>query len=126
MPGDIDLLLPYRAPFDAEGLFAWMRARALPGVEEAGARSFSRHLRLDGGPGWFELRLDDAGRLHLRARLAQLGDLAPLVARARRLFDLDADPQAVDTALSRIRRSRRSSRALRASGCRAPRIRTRC
>ncbi|MGN8025206.1 DNA-3-methyladenine glycosylase 2 family protein [Microbacterium sp. 22242] len=100
VPGEIELLLPYRRPFDAQGLFAWMRARALPGVEEAGERSFSRHLRLDGGPAWFELRLDDAERLHLRARLAQLGDLAPLVARARRLFDLDADPVAVDAALS--------------------------
>ena len=100
LPGEIDLLLPYRKPFDAEGLFAWMRARALPGMEAAGDRSFSRHLRLDGGPGWFELSLDDADRLHLRARLAQLGDLAPLVARARRLFDLDADPLAIDAALS--------------------------
>ena len=100
VPGEIDLLLPYRRPFDAEGLFAWMRARALPGVEEVGERRFSRHLRLDGGPGWFELSLDDADRLHLRARLAQLADLAPVVARARRLFDLDADPLAVDAALS--------------------------
>ena len=100
VPGEIDLLLPYRKPFDAEGLFAWMCARALPGVEEVGERRFSRHLRLGGGPGWFELSLDDADRLHLRARLAQLGDLAPLVARARRLFDLDADPLAVDAALS--------------------------
>ncbi|MDQ4213529.1 AlkA N-terminal domain-containing protein [Microbacterium sp. ASV81] len=99
-PGEIDLLLPYRAPFDGDGLFAWMRARALPGVESAAERSFARHLRLDGGPGWFELRVDDRERLHLRARLTQLGDLAPLVARARRLFDLDADPQAVDAALS--------------------------
>ncbi|KJL23316.1 DNA-3-methyladenine glycosylase 2 family protein [Microbacterium azadirachtae] len=100
VPGEIELLLPYRRPLDAEGLFAWMRARALPGVETAGERSFARHLRLGGGPAWFELRLDDADRLHLRARLAQLGDLAPLVARARRLFDLDADPLAVDAALS--------------------------
>ena len=99
-PGELDLLLPYRAPFDADGLFAWMRARALPGVEEAGERRFSRHLRLDGGPGWFELRLDENERLHLRARLTRLADLAPLVARARRLFDLDADPQAVDAALA--------------------------
>src|SRR5690606_18661032 len=30
----------------------------------------------------------------------RLGDLAPLVATARRLFDLDADPVAVDDALS--------------------------
>lgn len=100
VPGEIDLLLPYRRPFDAAGLFAWMQARALPGVEEATERAFARHLRLDGGPGWFALSLDDADRLHLRARLTQLGDLAPLVARARRLFDLDADPQAVDAALA--------------------------
>ncbi|WP_424936424.1 MULTISPECIES: AlkA N-terminal domain-containing protein [Bacteria] len=99
-PGTIDLLLPYREPFDAEGLFAWMRARALPGMESAGERSFARHLRLDGGPAWFEVRQDEKGRMHLRARLTQLGDLAPLVSRARRLFDLDADPLAVDTSLA--------------------------
>lgn len=98
--GEIDLLLPHREPIDAEGLFAWMAARALPGVEDAADRSFARQLRLPGGPAWFELRMDDAGRIRLRARLSRLGDLAPLVARARRLFDLDADPQAVDAALA--------------------------
>ncbi len=99
IPGAIDLVLPYREPFDADGLFAWMAARALPGVEEGTARAFSRHLRLDGGPAWFRLR-HDGDRLRLSARLTRLGDLAPLVARARRLFDLDADPAAVDAALS--------------------------
>ncbi|MFE6995624.1 AlkA N-terminal domain-containing protein [Microbacterium sp. NPDC057659] len=99
VPGTIDLVLPYRPPIDLDGLFDWMAARALPGVEEAGSRSFERHLRLDGGPAWFRLR-HDGTRLHLRARLARLGDLAPLVARSRRLFDLDADPAAVDAALA--------------------------
>src|SRR5690606_4725603 len=35
-----------------------------------------------------------------RARVTRVGDLAPLVATARRLFDLDADPTGIDTALS--------------------------
>lgn len=100
-PGAIDLVLPYRAPFDAAGLFAWMGARAISGVESATATSFARTLRLAGGPAWFELRLDEAGRLRLRARLTHLGDLSTLVTRARRLFDLDADPIAVDEALAR-------------------------
>jgi len=99
--GAIDLVLPHRGPLDAEGLFAWMRARAIPGVEHATESSFARTLRLLGGPAWFELRVDDAGNVRLRARLAHLGDLSTLVARARRLFDLDADPLAVDDALSR-------------------------
>lgn len=99
--GAIDLVLPHRGPLDAEGLFAWMAARALPGLEHSTATSFARTLRLAGGAAWFELRIDDAGHVRLRARLAHLGDLSTLVARARRLFDLDADPLAVDEALSR-------------------------
>ena len=100
VPGTIDLLLPHREPMDAAGIFAWMAARALPGVERAMANSFSRHLRMPGGPAWFEVRQDSRSALRLHARVTHLGDLAPLVATARRIFDLDADPTAVDTALS--------------------------
>lgn len=99
-PGAIDLVLPYRGPLDAAGIFQWMAARAVTGVEEATASSFSRHLRMAGGPAWFEVSQDATERLHLRARVAQLGDLAPLVSTVRRIFDLDADPLAVDQALS--------------------------
>lgn len=100
LPGSIDLVLPYRGPLDASGIFGWMAARAVSGVEEAGERSFSRHLRMVGGPAWFEVSQDAGDRLRLRARVARLGDLAPLVSTARRIFDLDADPLAVDQALS--------------------------
>ena len=100
-PGAIDLVLPHRGPFDAAGLFAWMAARAISGVESATTTSFARTLHLAGGPAWFELRLDEVGRIRLRARLTHLGDLSTLVTRARRLFDLDADPIAIDDALAR-------------------------
>ena len=76
------------------------RARS-PASRSATATSFARTLRLAGGPAWFELRLDEVGRVRLRARLTHLGDLSTLVTRARRLFDLDADPIAVDEALAR-------------------------
>ena len=99
-PGAIELVLPYRGPLDASGIFAWMAARAIPGVEETTASSFSRHLRMAGGPAWFEVRQDEGERLHLRARVARLGDLAPLVSTVRRIFDLDADPLAIDEALA--------------------------
>lgn len=99
-PGAIDLVLPHRGPLDAAGVFTWMQARALRGVEEATPSAFSRHLRMSGGPAWFEVRQDGDGRLRLRARVTALGDLAPLVGTVRRLFDLDADPQAVDGALA--------------------------
>jgi AraC family transcriptional regulator of adaptative response / DNA-3-methyladenine glycosylase II len=104
-PGDagtVRLALPYRRPFDAAGLFAWMSARALPGVEVATSDTFARTLGLAGGAAWFRVRdAPEHGRLVLEARLAQPADLASLVARVRRLFDLDADPLAIDEALSR-------------------------
>lgn len=100
VPGEIDLLLPHREPMDAAGIFAWMAAREVTGVEAVTATSFARHLRMPRGSAWFEVRQDDRGRLRLRARVTHLGDLAPLVATARRIFDLDADPVAIDAALS--------------------------
>lgn len=99
--GEIDLLLPHREPMDAAGIFAWMSARAIPGTETSTENSFARHLRMPGGPAWFEVRQDTGGALRLRVRVTHLGDLAPLVQIARRVFDLDADPVAVDAALSR-------------------------
>jgi AraC family transcriptional regulator of adaptative response / DNA-3-methyladenine glycosylase II len=101
VPGRIDLVLPHRGPLDSTGLFAWMSARAIPGIETATPTSYARTLRLDGGPAWFELRVDDGGRVRLRTKLTVLRDLPAVVARARRLFDLDADPVAVDEALAR-------------------------
>jgi AraC family transcriptional regulator of adaptative response / DNA-3-methyladenine glycosylase II len=99
--GGIRLALPYRSPFDAAGLFAWMSARSIAGVEVATSDSFARTLRLPGGPAWFRVR-DAPGqnRLVLEARVARPSDLAALVARVRRLFDLDADPLAIDEALA--------------------------
>ncbi len=97
----VRLGLPYRQPLDAAGLFAWMSARAIPGVEVATLDSFARSLRLPGGPAWFRVRdLPGQGRISLEARVARPADLGILVARARRLFDLDADPLAIDEALS--------------------------
>jgi AraC family transcriptional regulator of adaptative response / DNA-3-methyladenine glycosylase II len=98
-PGSIELSLPYREPFDAAGVFAWLAARAIPGIEVATADSYTRSLALPGGPAWFTVR-QHRSRLLLDAHLTALGDLPVLVARIRRLFDLDADPVAIDAALS--------------------------
>ncbi|MBD0024116.1 helix-turn-helix domain-containing protein [Gordonia pseudamarae] len=98
-PGAVDLVLPVRRPFDAHGIFRWMADRCIPGMEEASAAGFARTLRMAGGTARFEVREDSAGRLRLRVHICDLADLGPLVTRVRRIFDLDADPVAVDRAL---------------------------
>lgn len=115
MPVSVRLQLPVRLPFDAAGVFAWLAARAVVGVEVAGNDRYARTVSLPGGPGSFAVGWDGV-RLQLTAQLATLADLTPLVARARRLFDADADPQGIDEALA-------ASPALREPVRRTPGIR---
>jgi AraC family transcriptional regulator of adaptative response / DNA-3-methyladenine glycosylase II len=103
--GSITLRLPLRPPFDAPGLFGFLAARAVPGVEVATADSYARTLRLPHGPATVTLTpgVGPRGAVdHLTAalRLADLRDLASAVSRLRRLADLDADPAAVDAHLA--------------------------
>ena len=96
----ISLRLPARSPFDGAGLMAFFEAHAIAGVETADARSFARSLRLPGGIGHIEIRLDGADAVLCTARLETIADLSTLVSRVRRLLDLDADSAAIDESLS--------------------------
>ena len=95
----IMLQLPARPPFDGVGLLRFLGTRALPGIETITDASYARTVRLPHGTGTVEVTLsgtDAAPALACNIRLAHLTDLAPLVSRVRRLFDLDADAQAID------------------------------
>lgn len=99
-----------RHPFDAPGTFRFHAVRAIQGVEAADVSDerllrYARTLVLPGGPGAVEVvatRATGNGPWRLRAHLelASAADVEPAVARARRLFDLDADPAAIDPALA--------------------------
>ncbi|WP_348787224.1 AlkA N-terminal domain-containing protein [Leifsonia sp. NPDC080035] len=100
----LTLRLPARAPFDGASLLGFLSARAVPGMETAGdGRTYSRALRLPHGPAVVRLALSgtpEAPAVECEAVLADVADLAPLVARVRRLLDLDADATAIDEALA--------------------------
>ncbi|WP_190194065.1 bifunctional transcriptional activator/DNA repair enzyme AdaA [Streptomyces minutiscleroticus] len=123
----IPLRLAYRGPYQAGALFDLLAAEAVPGVEEVtgapGARTYRRTLRLPYGtgvaavderPGAPAALRKGTGRtvpghpavghpggwLDARLRLTDPRDLTTAVQRLRRLFDLDADPYAVDERLA--------------------------
>jgi AraC family transcriptional regulator, regulatory protein of adaptative response / DNA-3-methyladenine glycosylase II len=98
-PGSIALRLPYRTPLDAGALFRFLGARAVPGVEAGDAAVYRRTLRLPHSAGTVELQPRD-GYIACRLRLGDVRDLAASVHRCRRLLDLDADPIAIDSALT--------------------------
>ena len=101
--------LPVRQPYDAPGIFRFLAVRALPGVEAAqlnpgGPLRYARTLLLPHGPAAVDVTAQRASAggwsLSARLELTALADVATAVARLRRLLDLDADPTAVDVALS--------------------------
>ena len=97
--GTLTLRLAYRPPLHVQSLFGFLAARAIPGVEVATEDSYTRALRLPHGAGTVTL-LPARGHVSATLRLSDLRDLAPAVARCRRLLDLDADPVAVDETLA--------------------------
>ncbi|MEU7651321.1 AlkA N-terminal domain-containing protein [Micromonospora taraxaci] len=97
--GTITLRLAYRPPFHAQALLDFLAVRALPGVDEVRDGTYRRGLRLPHGIGEVALTPAD-GHVAATLRLTDLRDLAPAVARCRRLLDLDADPTAIDATLA--------------------------
>ncbi|MBS7456337.1 DNA-3-methyladenine glycosylase 2 [Coralloluteibacterium stylophorae] len=94
--GELALRLAVRRPYDARGLLAFLATRAVPGIEACDGSTYRRSLRLAHGTALVAVTPDgDGGYAQLRLRLGDLRDLGAAVAACRRLFDMDADPQAV-------------------------------
>ncbi|WP_158863331.1 AlkA N-terminal domain-containing protein [Leifsonia sp. AG29] len=99
----LSLRLPARAPFAGASVLAFLGARAVAGVESGGPDGYARVLRLPHGPASVRLSLSGSSAspaVECTTTLADVADLAPLVARVRRLLDLDADAAAIDEALA--------------------------
>ncbi len=102
----LSLRLPYRAPFDWDGMISFLAPRATPGVEVVEPGFYRRSIRLPDGPGWLEIRPEmphGRGSFELRLEVhAPIGrELVGLVERVRQLFDLEADPLALSDHLGR-------------------------
>lgn len=100
----IPLRLAHRGPYAAREVFDLLAGEAVARVEEisgeSGARTYRRTLRLPYGTGVVAVDERSAGSwLDARINLTDLRDLTTAVQRLRRLFDLDADPYAVDERL---------------------------
>ncbi|MFD5280835.1 DNA-3-methyladenine glycosylase 2 family protein [Streptomyces rubrogriseus] len=106
----VPLRLAHRGPYQAGPVFDLLQREAVTGVEEVsgetGRRLYRRTLRLPYGTGIVAVRerpgrtgTGSGGWLDARLHLTDLRDLTTSVQRLRRLFDLDADPYAVDERL---------------------------
>jgi AraC family transcriptional regulator of adaptative response / DNA-3-methyladenine glycosylase II len=88
-----EIHLPYRAPLDTESLFAYLAARAVPGVERVANGAVRRALRIAGRPLVVEVSAPAREpALAVRASGAEAEHWLALAERVRGVFDLRADP----------------------------------
>jgi AraC family transcriptional regulator of adaptative response / DNA-3-methyladenine glycosylase II len=98
--GEVAILLPYRPPYDWPAMLAFLRARAIPGVEVVGRDDYARTIEVAGAHGTVAVQPATGNALRATIQFPQLSALPTIVARLRRVFDLIADPEVIGAHLS--------------------------
>lgn len=96
----LTLSLPFRPPYDWEGVLRLLAAHAIPGVEAVTEGQYQRLIRLGGHHGVIAIAPGGADTLHARIVFPALRALPEIVARLRGLLDLGADPGPIDARLA--------------------------
>jgi AraC family transcriptional regulator of adaptative response / DNA-3-methyladenine glycosylase II len=118
-PDGTVVFLDARPPFAGRALLAFLSGRAIPGVEEVVGDTYRRTAKLGDALGVLEVRVDEARPgIEVRVEPGLFSVLPELLSRCRSLFDLDAQPAAVDAHLSSDPLLR--DRVARAPGLRVP------
>ncbi|MGH8050895.1 MAG: AlkA N-terminal domain-containing protein [Arenimonas sp.] len=98
--GCLTLRLAYRPPFDFSLMLAFLAKRAIPGIENVRTTSYERVLGPIDNSTWIRVTADPA-KHELKLEISDTDPrmIPDIVQRTRRLFDLDADLQAVHRVL---------------------------
>jgi AraC family transcriptional regulator, regulatory protein of adaptative response / DNA-3-methyladenine glycosylase II len=95
------LRLRYRPPYDWDNILAFLRARAIPGVEVVEPDRYLRTVEIDRAMGSIEVtHLPNRQSIAVSIRFPDVRLYPAIVARVRRLFDLGADIETIDEHLS--------------------------
>lgn len=85
------LTLSFRGPFDWQHMLDFYRLRAVDAIEQVGNNHYQRTFNIHNTTGWFRASLTSATHLEVEFELQDITKLRYLVAKLRRLFDLEAD-----------------------------------
>ena len=98
----VTLRIRYRPPYDWESMLAYLRMRAIPGLEVVEDGSYQRTVEIDGLVGSVRVvHLPRRQSLAVTIRFPDVRTLPAIVTRVRRLFDLGADIGTIEAHLSR-------------------------
>lgn len=95
--------LEFRPPLAWPQLLAYLRARAIPGIEMVDTTHYRRTVSIGMHEGWIAVSQAGSGRaLDLELSPSLIPVIGAVVVRIKRLFDLGADPGAVSAQLGQI------------------------
>jgi AraC family transcriptional regulator of adaptative response / DNA-3-methyladenine glycosylase II len=93
--------LEFRPPLAWANLLAYLRLRAIPGVEWVDATHYRRTVAMDNAAGWIEISMHPSGAaLNLEISPALGIHVGAIIARVKHLFDLGSAPASVAQVLS--------------------------
>ena len=98
--GSVTVKLGYRPPYDWDAMLAFLRARAIPGIEVVTGQQYARTIAIGGDHGVLVVEHSDKNCLKATVRFPGLRRLPAIIAGVRRVFDLAADPVAIGAHLS--------------------------
>jgi DNA-3-methyladenine glycosylase II len=87
----VKLLLAFQPPYDWPAMLGFLSARAIAGMEEVVDGAYSRSIGLNGVHGTLSIKPATADSLELTLDFPDASAVPEIVARLRRMFDLDAD-----------------------------------
>jgi AraC family transcriptional regulator of adaptative response / DNA-3-methyladenine glycosylase II len=114
--GGLVTRLTYRPPLAWDRLVEFLAPRAVPGVESVADGAYRRTIETEGLTGAVEV-FRDGDEVLARFHLPRWEGLIHLVARVRRLFNLDHEPTDVPARLRRDARLTPWPKGLRVPGC---------
>ena len=98
--GAVAVKLGYRLPYDWDAILAFLRARAIPGIEVVSGNQYARTIAMGGEHGALAVEPVAGNCLRATVRFPNLRCLPAIIARVRRVFDLAADPALIGAHLS--------------------------
>ena len=101
-PSAVAVTLQYRPPYDWPAMLAHLAARTIPGIEVVCNDVYLRTVTVGAQRGWVAVAMNpERAALRVTISTSLAGVLMAVVARLRRLFDLDAEPAAIAAHLAR-------------------------
>lgn len=98
------LQLRYRPPYAWSSIINFFQARTLPSMELVEKNSYQRIFTYAKTQGWMKVELGEENKLKISFKLNKPANILDFVSRVKAMFDLDADPMAIEKDLEKDER----------------------